>query len=194
VATLFTMNSGVGPTMADSKALFHADHGNLATTALGATDEDVQTAWEAARQQMYDQTELGTTKLMALYPYWLLIPSELLRKTRKAFGYGETAYPTASEPLRMDFDEYDMRPRILVVPEWTDATDWAFMVRPEIHRTLVMAYQQGGRNHPLPSIWFAADQNGGLLFTNDVLPIKVRDEFMVGVASWRGIGKRNVTG
>ena len=31
-------------------------------------------------------------------------------------------------------------------------------------------------------------------FTNDVLPIKIRDEFMVGVASWRGIGKRNVTG
>ena len=194
VAALFTMNSGVGPTMADTKALFHADHGNLATTALGATDADVQTSWEAARQQMYDQAELGTTKPMAMYPYWLLLPPELLFKARKAFGYGELGYPTAHEPLRMDFDEYDMRPRILVVPEWTDATDWAFMVRPEIHRTLVMAYQQGGRNHPLPSIWFAADQNGGLLFTNDVLPIKIRDEFMVGVASWRGIGKRNVTG
>jgi hypothetical protein len=195
VAALFTVNNGTGPTMkADNKALFHADHGNLATTALGTTDDEVQTSWEAARQQIYDQTELGTTKPMAMYPYWLLIPSELLRKARKAFGYGETAYPTASEPLRMDFDEYDMRPRILVVPEWSDANDWAFMVRPEIHRTLVMAYQAGGRNHPLPSIWFAADQNGGLLFTNDVLPIKVRDEFMVGVASWRGIGKRNVTG
>ena len=195
VAALFTVNNGTGPTMkADNKALFHADHGNLATTALGTTDDEVQTSWEAARQQIYDQTELGTTKPMAMYPYWLLIPSELLRKARKAFGYGETAYPTASEPLRMDFDEYDMRPRILVVPEWSDANDWAFMVRPEIHRTLVMAYQAGGRNHPLPSIWFAADQNGGLLFTNDVLPIKVRDEFMVGVASWRGIGKRNVSG
>ena len=194
VAAIFTMSSGVGPTMADTKALFHADHGNLATTALGATDADVQTSWEAARQQMYDQAELGTTKPMAMYPYWLLLPPELLYKARKAFGYGELGYPTAHEPLRMDFDEYDMRPRILVVPEWTDATDWAFMVRPEIHRTLVMAYQQGGRNHPLPSIWFAADQNGGLLFTNDVLPIKIRDEFMVGVASWRGIGKRNVAG
>ena len=194
VANIFTMNSGVGPTMADTKALFHADHGNLATTALGATDADVQTSWEAARQQIYDQAELGTTKPMAMYPYWLLLPPELLYKARKAFGYGELGYPTAHEPLRGDFDEYDMRPRILVVPEWTDATDWAFMVRPEIHRTLVMAYQQGGRNHPLPSIWFAADQNGGLLFTNDVLPIKIRDEFMVGVASWRGIGKRNVAG
>ena len=192
VATLFTMNAGVGPTMEDDLALFHASHGNLATTALGATDADVQTAWEAARQQMYDQTELGTTKPLALYPYWLLLPAELLYKARKAFGYGELGYPTAHEPLRGDFDEYDMRPRLLVVPEWTDATDWAFMVRPEVHRTLVMAYQQGGRQHPLPTIWFAADPTNGLLFTNDVLPIKVRDEFMVGVASWRGIGKRNV--
>ena len=116
----------------------------------------------------------------------------MLYKARKAFGYGELGYPTAHEPLRGDFDEYDMRPRLLVVPEWTDATDWAFMVRPEVHRTLVMAYQQGGRQHPLPTIWFAADPTNGLLFTNDVLPIKVRDEFMVGVASWRGIGKRNV--
>ena len=194
VAALFTMNSGVGPTMEDDLALFHSSHGNLATTALGATDADAQTAWEAARQQMYDQTELGTTKPLALYPYWLLLPAELLYKARKAFGYGELGYPTAHEPLRGDFDEYDMRPRLLVVPEWTDASDWAFMVRPEVHRTLVMAYQQGGRQHPLPTIWFAADPTNGLLFTNDVLPIKVRDEFMVGVASWRGIGKRNVAG
>jgi hypothetical protein len=192
VAGIFTMNAGVGPTMNDTNALFHATHGNLATTALGATDADVQASWEAARQQIYDQTELGTTKPMAIYPYWLLLPAELLYKARKAFGYGELGYPTAHEPLRGDFDEYDMRPRLLVVPEWIDATDWAFMVRPELHRTLVMAYQQGGRQHPLPAIWFAADPTSGLLFTNDVLPIKVRDEFMVGVASWRGIGKRNV--
>ncbi len=194
VAGIFTMNAGVGPTMNDTNALFHSTHGNLATTALGATDADVQASWEAARQQVYDQTELGTTKPMAIYPYWLLLPAELLYKARKAFGYGELGYPTAHEPLRGDFDEYDMRPRLLVVPEWTDATDWAFMVRPEVHRTLVMAYQQGGRQHPLPTIWFAADPTNGLLFTNDVLPIKVRDEFMVGVASWRGIGKRNVAG
>ena len=192
VAGIFTMNSGSGPTMADTLALFHTNHGNLATTALGATDADVQTSWEAARQATYDQTELGTTKPMAIYPYWLLLPAELLYKARKAFGYGELGSPTSHEPLRGDFDEYDMRPRLLVVPEWTDASDWAFMVRPEVHRTLVMAYQQGGRAHPLPTIWFAADPSSGLLFTNDVLPIKVRDEFMVGVASWRGIGKRNV--
>ena len=114
----------------------------------------------------------------------------MLYRAAKAFGYGGLGYPTAPEPLRGDFDEYDMRPRLLVVPEWTDATDWAFMVRPEVHRTLVMAYQQGGRQHPLPTIWFAADPTNGLLFTNDVLPIKARDEFMVGVASWRGIRNR----
>ena len=34
VAAVFTASGGVGPTLADSKALFHADHGNLGTTAL----------------------------------------------------------------------------------------------------------------------------------------------------------------
>jgi len=35
-------------------------------------------------------------------------------------------------------------------------------------------------------------ETSGLMFSNDVLPIKVRDEFAVGVNGPRGIGKRNV--
>ena len=30
------------------------------------------------------------------------------------------------------------------------------------------------------------------MFSNDVMPIKVRDWFAYGVSTWRGIGKRNV--
>ena len=32
------------------------------------------------------------------------------------------------------------------------------------------------------------------MFSNDVLPIKVRDWFAVGVNGYRGIGSRNVAG
>ena len=74
VANLFTMNSGVGPTLAtDSKALFHADHGNIATTALG-TDA---TAWRAARAAAFKQKELGSDAYMGVYPRYLLIPADL---------------------------------------------------------------------------------------------------------------------
>jgi hypothetical protein len=35
-------------------------------------------------------------------------------------------------------------------------------------------------------------ETAGLMFTNDTLPVKVRDEFAFGVNGFRGIGKRNV--
>ena len=51
VADIFTSNAGVGPTLSqDSKALFHADHNNLATTGFGTDD----TAWNAVREEAYD--------------------------------------------------------------------------------------------------------------------------------------------
>ena len=91
VANLFTMNSGVGPTLAtDSKALFHADHGNIATTALG-TDA---TAWRAARAAAFKQKELGSDAYMGVYPRYLLIPADLYDVALVILGYGE-GMPTA---------------------------------------------------------------------------------------------------
>ncbi len=73
VAALFTANSGVGPTLAqDSKALFHADHGNIQTTALG-TDA---AAWRAARAECFQQVELGSSKALGIFPRYLLVPAE----------------------------------------------------------------------------------------------------------------------
>ena len=90
---------------------------------------------------------------------------DLLPGATHPLRVGGLGHPTAPGPLVGDLTDYSLRPRSLFVPEWTDSTDWAFMVGPELHRTLVMAYQQGGRQHPLPAIWFAADPTSGLLFT-----------------------------
>jgi hypothetical protein len=47
-ATLFTQNTGAGPTLADdSTALFHASHGNLGTTAFSTSE------WAAARKRIW---------------------------------------------------------------------------------------------------------------------------------------------
>ena len=35
-------------------------------------------------------------------------------------------------------------------------------------------------------------ETAGLMFTNDSMPVKVRDEFAAGVNGGTGIGKRNV--
>jgi hypothetical protein len=84
----------------------------------------------------------------------------------------------------------------ILVPEWTDTTDWAYIVDPRIAPVICMAYgdNPGGTTHPAPQLYSVTDPSSGLLFTNDTLPIKVRDTFAVGVATYRGIGKRVVAG
>jgi hypothetical protein len=53
ISAIFTDNSGTGPTMSDSTALFAAGHGNLGSTALSIT------TYAAARLAMRKQTELN---------------------------------------------------------------------------------------------------------------------------------------
>ena len=190
VAGLFTSGSGVGPTLSqDSKALFHADHANLATTALG-TDA---AAWRAARAECFQQPEVGTAKPLGIYPRFLLVPAELYDTALSILGYGE-GMPTAYAPEAQGRGFADPRPIPLVVPDWTDATDWAYVVDPALFPVIQMSYSQspGGRRHPIPELFAVVSETSGLMFSNDVLPIKVRDEFAVGVNGPRGIGKRNV--
>lgn len=192
VAALFTANSGVGPTLEqDSKALFHADHKNLDTTALGSTI----TAWSAARAECFKHTDVHSGKALGVMPRYLLVPAELYDTALSIFGYGE-GMPTTYNPMAQDRGFSDPRPIPVVVPDWTDATDWAYIVDPRVYPVIQMSYSQnpGGRSHPTPELYSVVSETSGLLFTNDVMPIKIRDEFAVGVNGPRGIGKRNVAG
>ena len=191
VGALFTANSGVGPTLAqDSKALFHTDHANLATTALG-TDA---AAWRAARAECFQQAEVGSGKALGVFPRYLLVPAELYDTALSILGYGE-GMPTAYAPEAVGRGFADPRPIPLVVPEWTDSADWAYVVDPAVFPVIQMSYSQspGGRRHPIPELFAVVSETSGLMFSNDILPIKVRDEFALGVNGHRGIGKRNVS-
>jgi hypothetical protein len=89
------MNNGTGPVMGtDGKALFHNDHGNLKTEAFGTDDS----AWNAVREEAYQQTELGTTARIALMPRYALVPIQLYTQALKVFGYG-TGEPPEREVL-----------------------------------------------------------------------------------------------
>jgi hypothetical protein len=193
VSAIFTSNSGVGPTLEqDSTALFETNtHKNLLTTALG-TDA---TAWRAARAECFQHTEVGSGKALGIYPRFLLVPAELYDTALSILGYGE-GMPTTYAPEAQARGFVDPRPIPLVVPDWTDATDWAYIVDPAVFPVIQMSYSQnpGGRNHPTPELYAVTSEQSGLLFSNDTLPIKVRDEFAVGVNGPRGIGKRNVAG
>ena len=39
-----------------------------------------------------------------------------------------------------------------------------------------------------------AAENNGLMFTHDVMPVKVRWFYAVGAQDWRGLAKSNVAG
>ncbi len=196
IASIFTANSGAGPTMVDdSTALFHANHGNLATVAFSATE------WAAARKRLFAQTVPGTGSKLGLWPTFALLPVDLYDTALEVFGYGtgdvgkpnsggtaQTVNPYGESRLG------DPRPIPIVVPEWTDATDWAQIVDPRLHPVVQMAYAsapQGGL-HALPEIYEVRSETAGLMFTNDTLPIKIRDWWAYGVATHVGIGKSNV--
>ncbi len=194
VASIFTTN----PTLADdSTALFHADHGNLDTTAFGAA------GWEGARTRIFEQTLPGTGKPLGLWPTFCLVPIELYDDALTAFGYGsgDVGKPnsggTAQEPNVYALARPgDPRPVPIVVPEWTDATDWAYIVDPRLHPVLVMAYANApaGGAHALPELFEVRAETAGLMFSNDTLPVKVRDWWACGVTTHVGIGKNAVAG
>ena len=197
IASLFTDNSGVGPTLGqDSTALFHADHGNVATTALG-TDT---TAWEAASLEVFNQNEIGSGDNLAVFAKYLLVPGALYFQGLKNFGYGDgnpTSYnPFATAAGGREHTTHDPRPVVLAVPHFTDATDWAGVADPMLLPAIHMSYAQspGGRVHPPPEVFVSGEARQGLLFTNDTMPIKVRDWFAFGVSGYRGLVKRNVAG
>jgi hypothetical protein len=188
ISALFTDNSGIGPTLAtDSKALFHADHNNVATAALDVT------GWRAARAECFQHTEVSSGKAIGLFPKFCLVPAELYDSALVIFGFGD-GVPTTYTPEAAARNAADPRPVPLVVPDWTDANDWAYIVDPQVFPVIHISYAQapGGRTHPAPELFSVPAENQGLLFTNDILPIKVRDWFAVGVSGPRGIGKRNV--
>ncbi len=188
VAALFTDNAGVGPTLDDdSKALFHTDHANLGTTAFAAAE------WGVVRTAIFKHTELTSSKKLGIFPRFALLPADLYDTALTAFGYGE-GYPTTYAPYSQDRGNEDPRPVPLVVPDWTDTNNWAAIVDPQVFPVIMMSYSQqpGGGGHPAPELFSVVSEESGLMFTNDTLPIKVRDEFAVGVNGPRGVYKENV--
>lgn len=195
IAAIFTTASGTGPTLAqDSTVLFHANHGsNVQTTAFSIA------AWAAARLECAKMAELGSSKRQVLWPKYCLLPVDLYDSALIAFGYGSGpgGYPgTPNNDVHIYAVDRpgDTRPVPVCVPDWTDTNDWAYIVDPRIFPVICMAYADnpGGTSHPAPQLYSVTDPSSGLLFTNDTLPIKVRDTFAYGVATWRGVGKRNV--
>ena len=197
VAAVFTDNSGVGPTLADTGALFNSTaqttkggHKNLLTTALG-TDF---TAWDAVSAAMYNQPMLvaseagyyGGGKKMAVEPRYCLVPRALKAQAEALFiPRWQTAIPSVATSGGPTYGGY-VEP--VVVPEWTDATDWAAVADPQV----MPAVMVGERFGLVPQVFLAGSESDPAMFANDEQRIKVRHFIAVGVADYRPLHKSNV--
>lgn len=197
VAAIFTVNSGAGPTLADTGALFNATavttaggHANLLTTALG-TD---YTAFNAVAKAMYDQPMLvanesgyyGTGKKQAIDPKYVLVPRALRDQAVALFGprwaQNVEAIPSSGGPSWAGEIE------VITVPEWTDTTDWAAAIDP----MLVPGVMIGTRYGIMPQVIIAGDQRDPAMFMNDESRLKVRHFLATGIGNWTALHKSNV--
>lgn len=192
VSEIFTANAGVGPTMADTGALFNTaavttagGHANLRTGALAADE------WDAVCAAVYNQpmliknaaTYYGMGPKMAVNPKYLLI----------ARGLQKTAFQILQgEFVREQDYVYDNVLKgtgvPLVVPEWTDANDWAAACDPAIAPAIYV----GERFGILPEIYVAGDELSPAVFMSDEHRLKVRHYLAVWVNDFRPMHKNNV--
>ncbi len=193
VAAIFTANSAVGPTMADTGALFNATavttkggHCNLLTTALSAAQ------WEIVSAAVYNQPMLvkqdanyyGTGPKMALNPKYCLVPRALELTAKKIF-YGQWENTSGIHAENMQQGQYG---DVVTVPEWTDTTDWAAVVDPRLAPAIFV----GDRFGLKPEIFIAGDELSPAVFSNDEHRLKVRHFLAVWVNDFRPLHKENV--
>ena len=185
VSALFTANAGVGPTLSDTGALFNATetstpggHKNLLTDALSLD------AWDAVVQAMYKQPEQNSGKPLGVRPAYCLVPIELEKTALTIFGSPQVPGTADNDinPRTMSAD------RVITVPEWTDANNWAAAADPAQLQGVCIGYRFGR----VPELFVADDGLTGSMFTNDEMRIKGRFVVAVGIGDWRALHKSNV--
>ncbi len=192
VAEIFTANAGIGPTMADTGALFNATavttaggHANLLTAALSTT------AWDAACAAVYDQpmliknsdTYYGTGPKLAINPKFCLV-SRALQKT--AFEILQGEFVREQDYVYDNVLKGSAVP--IVVPDWIDPTDWAAACDPLIATAIFV----GERFGIMPEIYVAGDELSPAVFMSDEHRLKVRHFLAVWVNDFRPLHKNNV--
>lgn len=181
VANIFTANNGVGPTLADGKALFHADHLNFATTAFGYT------GWDEAIQDQFKQTEQNSDKRMGIRPWGILTPIEL-----RGLGVQVLTNPAQHGTADRNVNAYQYaEERVLTPPEFIDANNWATFTNPKVYPAIGVGYRFGHKPEIVPE---PGGQSSYGRFTQDAMRWKVFWFYTVSVINYRGLQKRNVAG
>ena len=195
VSGVFTTNSGAGPVLADTGALFNATaltstggHANLLTTAFS---HDAFTAVRTAMMKQTDQA-LGAGQRLLATPKYVLGPVDIetavLQVRNSEFRPG-----TADNEVNIHRGTFEWIP----VPTFTDTNDWAAVADPAQFPAIWLIFLRG---RAVPELFTADSETQGAMFTNDTLRFKVRmltfryssTYDVAPVADWRGLHKSNV--
>ena len=127
LVALLVANSGVGPTMDDGKALFHADHGNL--TSSGTVIDT--TSLSIGRQKIRDQRGLAGEPINAT-PKFILVSSSKETEAEQAVAQ---LYP----PSTADANPFQGRLSVAVEPRLS-GNPWYLFADPALAPVLEYAY------------------------------------------------------
>jgi ATP-dependent protease ClpP protease subunit/phage major head subunit gpT-like protein len=168
---LLTAATGVGPTMSDTKALFHTDHGNLAGSGAAL---DV-TSLGAARAAMRLQKGLDGATPINAEPRFILVPAALETKA-------EQVVASISAATAADVNPFSGRLEVVVDPRLdgayaNSAKAWYVFADPATLDTIEYAYLDGDEGP-------VVEAEPG--FRIDGVEIKCRLDFGAGVLDWRG--------
>lgn len=171
LADLLTTATGVGPTMSDTKALFHADHGNLAGSGAALDVTSLGAARAAMRLQ---KGQDGLTPINA-EPRFILVPAALETKAEQVVA--SIAAATAA-----DVNPFSGRLEVVVDPRLdgaytNSAKAWYVFADPAALDTIEYAYLDGDEGP-------VVETEPG--FRIDGVEIKCRLDFGAGVLDWRG--------
>jgi hypothetical protein len=144
------------PAIHDTKALFHADHGNLFTVALDAA------AFATHRLAMVKQTRAGSSKRLGISPRSILVPFELQETAYNLFVRGTNNDKTYVQTIN---------PEVIPVPYWTDANDWVTVCDQNVLPVIEVGFLDGKED---PELFVQDMPNVGSLFTNDKITYKIR--------------------
>jgi ATP-dependent protease ClpP protease subunit len=134
VYAVLALNSGFGPTLADGKALFHADHNNVGTGAPTVA------AFEAARVILSAQKDVSGNDFLALSPDVWLGPDSISGQARVVNN--STYDPDAANKLQRTNIAANMVGTIVGTPRLS-GTPWFIFAAPSQAPVLEVAFLDG---------------------------------------------------
>ena len=139
LVTLLEANSGAGPTLSDTKALFHVDHGNKAATGAVISD----TTLSAARLALRTQKGIDG-RIIRVTPKNLLVPPALETVAEKWLA-------TIAPATAADVNPFSGAMSLVVEPRLSSATRWYVTADPGEIDGLEFAYLSGNEGPQVES-------------------------------------------